>query len=85
VVVEERSAQRPLRAEIELIQLAARHAADASQGRLPTRERAQQEILEAARKAAPQGQPAPPAAQPAQPAAPSAQPPARPGQRPPPR
>jgi hypothetical protein len=75
VIVEERRTQRSLPGELELIQLAARHAIAAGEGRLPTRERAQQEILEAARPPAPPGQPAQP----------PGQAPARPGQPAPPR
>jgi hypothetical protein len=81
VVIEERRAQRPLQAEIELVQLASRHAVAAAAGRAPSREAAQAEILAASRGAARPGQAPSPGQQPGAPA----QPPAPAGQRPPPR
>lgn len=80
VVVEEQRAQNFL-SMAALAQLAVRHAGAAAEGRLPTRERAQAEIIEAGRSAAPPTQPAPPAA----PSPPPSQAPARPGQGSPPR
>ncbi|MEY4682028.1 MAG: hypothetical protein RLZZ276_3677 [Pseudomonadota bacterium] len=80
VVVEEQRAQSFL-SMAALAQLAARHAGAAAEGRLPTRERAQAEIIEAGRNAVPAPQPAAPAA----PAPPPSRAPARPGQGTPPR
>lgn len=80
VVVEEQRAQNFL-SMAALAQLAVRHAGAAAEGRLPTRERAQAEIIEAGRSAAPPTQPAPPAA----PSPSPSQAPARPGRGSPPR
>ena len=80
VVVEEQRAQNFL-SMAALAQLAVRHAGAAAEGRLPTRERAQAEIIEAGRSAAPPTQPTPPAA----PSPPPSQAPARPGRGSPPR
>ena len=80
VVVEEQRAQNFL-SMAALAQLAVRHAGAAAEGRLPTRERAQAEIIEAGRSAAPPTQPTPPAA----PSPPPSQVPARPGRGSPPR
>jgi len=80
VVVEEQRAQNFL-SMAALAQLAVRHAGAAAEGRLPTRERAQAEIIEAGPSAAPPTQPTPPAA----PSPPPSQAPARPGRGSPPR
>ena len=80
VVVEEQRAQNFL-SMAALAQLATRHAGAAAGGRLPTRERAQAEIIEAGRSAASVPQPAAPTP----PMPPPSQAPGRAGQRPPPR
>ncbi|MFM8991312.1 MAG: formylglycine-generating enzyme family protein [Alphaproteobacteria bacterium] len=77
VVVEEQRAQNFL-SMAALAQLAVRHAGAAAEGRLPSRERAQAEIIEAGRSAAPLPQPGAPAA-------PAPQAPGRAGQGVPPR